>query len=342
VVKKQEAFATVGNKVYWDSTGDPYGGSAGTGAATATAASNSFIGFVVKVAGADDEVVQLLLRTSIAVSAEQLALADLSDVGATLYTAGRILIGDGDSYEDQAVTGDITIDGAGAVTIAEGAVDAAMVEALADGEIIIGVDGTAANNAKVTVTGDVVIAKTGVATIQEGAVDAAMVEALASGQIIVGVDGTAANNAKVTVTGDITMANDGVTTLNAAHNELLVIIPVEDLAAGADLTDVEIFVHPRACTVKSIGILTQGAAVDVDDANTVVIVLADDADNTIVTKTYDTAGQPPSSDYADLGTLDVTHKILTAAEHVTLTVTQGATADMPAFSVVMVVEPTNA
>ena len=88
--------------------------------------------------------------------------------------------------------------------------------------------------------------------------------------------------------------------------------------------------------------MTQGAPAGIDNSNTCVIAVKDDAGNTIVTKTYNTATQPPSSDYEDLGALDGTHKVLTAAEHLTLSVTQGATADMPAFVLILVWEPTNA
>lgn len=167
-------------------------------------------------------------------------------------------------------------------------------------------------------------------------------EGLADGQVVVGVDGTAANNAKVTVTGDVTMANTGVATLNAAHQEQLLHLAVEDLTAGADITDRPIFVHPRANTLTSVGILTQGAPVGVDDDNTAVVTLKDDAGNTIVAKTYNTGTQPPTSDYEDLGALDGTHKALSAGEHVTLSVAQGATANLPAFQLIVRTVPTNA
>ncbi len=128
----------------------------------------------------------------------------------------------------------------------------------------------------------------------------------------------------------------GGASADALHlHEMLIIIPVEDLAADGDIAARPIFVHPRVAMLVSAGILTKGAPAGVDDANTAVITLKDDAGNTIVTKTYDTATPPPTSDYEDLGTLDVTHKILTAAEHITLDVTQGTTADLPAMDVVL-------
>jgi len=127
-----------------------------------------------------------------------------------------------------------------------------------------------------------------------------------------------------------------------ARDEQIALVRVEDLAAGADISARPVFVHPRPVTLVSIGILTEGAPAGVDDDNTAVIALADDAANEIVSKTYNTAAQPPDTDYEDLGELDATHKVLAAGEHVTLSVTQGATADLPALSLVLRYVPKNA
>jgi len=114
------------------------------------------------------------------------------------------------------------------------------------------------------------------------------------------------------------------------------IIAVENLAAGVDIADRSVFIVPdAAATISSIGILTQGAPAGVDDSNTSVIALKDDAGNTIVTKTYNTATQPPTSDYESLGTVSGTHGVLAAGEHVTLSITNGATADLTALSVII-------
>jgi predicted RecA/RadA family phage recombinase len=189
VVKKQEAFATVGAPVYWDADGDPYGGEAGSGAATATESSNTYMGEVVKATGADDATVRVRIRSRTKV-------------------------------------------------------------------------------------------------------------------------------------------------------RQLVQVAVEDLGAGADISARPIFVSPTACTLLSAGILTQGAPAGIDDSNTCVLALKNDGGDTIVTKTYNTATQPPDGDYEDLGGLDADHKVLSAGEHVTLDVTQGTTADMPAFVVVLEYELT--
>ena len=108
---------------------------------------------------------------------------------------------------------------------------------------------------------------------------------------------------------------------------------VEDLGAGDDITNRPIFVSAQAVTINSIGILTEGAPAGVNDANTAVILVEDDASNALVTKTYDTSPQPPSSDYEDLGS--ISNASLVAGEHLMLSVTQGAAANMPAFQIII-------
>jgi len=108
---------------------------------------------------------------------------------------------------------------------------------------------------------------------------------------------------------------------------------VEDLGVGGDIASLPIFVNPKAVTINSIGILTQAAPAGVDDSNTVVVEIKDDAANSLVSKTYDTDPQPPSSDYEDFGNLS--NASLAAGEHLNLNVTQGATANMPAFGIVI-------
>jgi len=60
IVKKQETI-TQGYAVYWDPTGNPYGGTAGTGAATATATGAYFIGRAIATAGSTAARVRSLL-----------------------------------------------------------------------------------------------------------------------------------------------------------------------------------------------------------------------------------------------------------------------------------------
>ncbi len=90
---------------------------------------------------------------------------DLADVGAVAYTAGKVLVADGDSYEEVAVSGDVALSSAGLVTIQTGAVEDSMIEGLAAGAIILGVDGTAANNLKTVLSNHVTMDATGAVTI---------------------------------------------------------------------------------------------------------------------------------------------------------------------------------
>ena len=95
--------------------------------------------------------------------------------GETTLADGKIVVGNGSNVAtDVDMSGDATIANDGSVTIAEGAIEDSMIEALADGELLIGVDGTAANNAKVTISGDATLANDGALTIGAGVVDEAM------------------------------------------------------------------------------------------------------------------------------------------------------------------------
>ena len=108
---------------------------------------------------------------------------------------------------------------------------------------------------------------------------------------------------------------------------------VEDLAVGADITARPIMSRAYAYTFSKATILTEGTPAGIDDANTCVVALKNGAGSTIVTKTYNTATQPPTSDYGDLGTLSITS--IVAGDIITLTVTQGATANLPPFSIIL-------
>ena len=122
------------------------------------------------------------------------------------------------------------------------------------------------------------------------------------------------------------------------------VLAIENLAAGADIAARAQWVAPvEGCVLTRAGIVPQGASAGVDDANTAVLALADADGNAIVSKTYNTAAQPPAaSAYGSLGTPDATHAVLTANEVVTLAVTQGATADLPAFLLVLEWTPSQA
>lgn len=60
VVKTDAATFAVGAEVYWDATGDPFGGDAESGAATDSAES-VLLGYAVLAAGAEEETVRVKL-----------------------------------------------------------------------------------------------------------------------------------------------------------------------------------------------------------------------------------------------------------------------------------------
>jgi hypothetical protein len=121
VVKAAVAF-TAGAAVYWDADGDPVGGTAGTGAATTTRTGNTFMGFALAVAGETAGTVRTALRSVESTASEVLGLGDLSDVGTVSYTAGKVLVADGDSFESVAVSGNGSLAANGALTVTGAAV----------------------------------------------------------------------------------------------------------------------------------------------------------------------------------------------------------------------------
>jgi predicted RecA/RadA family phage recombinase len=63
VVKKQEEI-TEGAPVYWDADGNPYGGDAGTGAATEDYTSNNLMGYAVATAASTDATVRIKIANT--------------------------------------------------------------------------------------------------------------------------------------------------------------------------------------------------------------------------------------------------------------------------------------
>jgi predicted RecA/RadA family phage recombinase len=147
-VVKVTGAINAGDGTYWDNDGNPVGGTAGSGAATKTAANGKFMGYAIAAAGANDATVRIMLRSLEDADAETLGLGDLTDVGAVAYTAGRILVADGDSYEDVPLSGPFNLSGAGLLSLDSATVaatgstqgDAA---AIADGfTLVTAADGT--------------------------------------------------------------------------------------------------------------------------------------------------------------------------------------------------------
>ena len=126
-----------------------------------------------------------------------------------------------------------------------------------------------------------------------------------------------------------------------SRGERLNAYTVADLGADQDLAAQVVFVAPAGgCTLTKIGIVPVSNWVGVDNSNTSVWTITDAAGNQIVTKTYNATTVPPSANtYDDLGTLDSTHKVLTANEVVRLAITNGTTANLSACQLVIEWEP---
>jgi len=91
-VVKSTGEINAGAAVYWQANGNPVGGEAGSGAATATAGGNKFMGWAVKAAGNNDPTVRLALFGSPAITANHYgplnnAIADPGDAEAIPLTA---------------------------------------------------------------------------------------------------------------------------------------------------------------------------------------------------------------------------------------------------------------
>lgn len=190
-----------------------------------------------------------------------------------------------------------------------------------------------------TLSGDVTNNSTGVVTIAAQAVTLAKFARGTNGQIIVGQTGAAA--AYATVTGDITIDQTAVTTLNANLANRTVLIAVEDLAADADITSRIVAAFPTAVTLVSAALIAQGSFAGVDNSNTMAVTLKQGS-NTIVTKTYNGTTVPTDNGVNDLGALDGTFKSVAANVPVTLTITNGSTANPPSMLLRLTYRPTNA
>lgn len=91
-----------GVPVFWDADGDPIGGTAGTGAATATAAANRLVGYAFAAALSGDATVAVLLewktKLDVAVSAKQADLGNAAtgtEIAAAVNGLRNVLIAQG-------------------------------------------------------------------------------------------------------------------------------------------------------------------------------------------------------------------------------------------------------
>ncbi len=114
-------------------------------------------------------------------------------------------------------------------------------------------------------------------------------------------------------------------------NQATFAVDVVNLAPGASIVELPVYVAVENQGLFACRLLTQGTPSGIDDDNTVVLTLAVGG-NTILTKTYNAGRQPPTNDQEDLTVLlSDTYADLTDGDVVTLSVTQGPTANMPAF-----------
>ena len=111
------------------------------------------------------------------------------------------------------------------------------------------------------------------------------------------------------------------------------VFETEDLAAGSDIPSRAIFYSQYGRTFSKISLCTKGTPVGIDDSNTAVLTLKNGAGSMIVSKTFNTAVQPPSNAGQDLGALSIA--FIDAFDPIYLTLTQGATANMPPFALIM-------
>ena len=178
-----------------------------------------------------------------------------------------------------------------------------------------------------------------VGTVADNAITAGKIAADAVTTVkILNANVTAAKLATDAVeTAKIKDANVTLAKMSVAARTRIFTYAVEDLAAAADIAARTIMVVPSGIdiTLVSVGIIPLGSSAGVDDSNTVIIALTDDAAASSVGKTYNTGTQPPASGViGDLGALSSPANLLSAGQSLKLAVTQGgSTSNMPGFLV---------
>ena len=122
-----------------------------------------------------------------------------------------------------------------------------------------------------------------------------------------------------------------------APSAQMMTVTVEDLAAGASIALRTVLVNPnRSVDIVSAGIALRDASAGIDDGNTVVInLLAHDGVSVIATVTLAAANVPAAGAYVALGTFNAAIARIAAGDSAKISVTCGATADLPAFDLVI-------
>lgn len=168
-----------------------------------------------------------------------------------------------------------------------------------------------------------------------------VVESDAAGKAVVRTTGIALGMAitggaagqVVTVKAPVVSGIDG-----AAADKQVILYNVAELAAGADLAATPIFAIPTGYTGKIISatLISKGTAAGVDDANTSVFSLGVGA-TAIAAKTFNTAVAFPASGAATALTVTAENAEQDADSVLALTITNGATADVPTCVLQLVV-----
>lgn len=118
-------------------------------------------------------------------------------------------------------------------------------------------------------------------------------------------------------------------------------IDIENLAAGSDITSRACYVCtvPNGEVISAVQFVTKGTPAGVDDSNTVVLVIQDADDNIVLTKTWNAANQPPDATSEELTScLNANYTTLAKGDVLYLSLTCGATANMPACMLSLMTE----
>lgn len=205
---------------------------------------------------------------------------------------------------------------------------AAAYPAAGAGSIGVSMDAAAAGQALTIADGIVMVdagdAVTAGAEVEVGALGVAVTK---TSGISVGIALTGATGAGQVIA--VKMPGMG----NGAATQTL-IYTVEDLDAGADLADIPIGAVAGAGSITQAAIISLGSAAGVDAGNTSAVLL--EVGSTAKASATYTAENPfPAS--GALGVLAIDSAAVAAGDVLSLSVTNGATANLPAFMVQIVV-----
>lgn len=201
---------------------------------------------------------------------------------------------------------------------------------LGDAAVGVSWNDDAADTQNITVVNGIVIVESGAAVVA-----GASVQSDANGKAITRTNGAVIGTALSGsgVTGELIAvkfrdANPESTVGSIPHT---VSFLQSNLAAGADVAAIPVFVVPAGFkfTVTEMDIISQGAAVGVDDADTALFTINVGA-TVLATKTFNTSVVFPASGVvSNMGA--IANGVRVAGDVITFTNTNGTTADLPAY-----------